>query len=724
MAMWNGEMLDELKNHLSKTGNNGVGAEPNPDSEPEKIQVTEIVTEIIESDDQKGSNEAPSKNEADYNTAFKSNEKTTPSRAFEGLFKNQNTKFGGNMENNSKSSILSMSLIDASLNTDSDIAKVYEGLNKYIEESRLEEKLNAKIKTILVSNTKDYPNVGNLFLTTILTVAISDGVALTFPSVFPQSQNEDSTIQNIMDYDERIRNEISNTRGSSNKMQKNFYTPDIIVDSKFKEICKEHVRREVSGEVKVVLLPPFILSNQESLKEAEDRRIAINKIAAASLNSLYTTLAVNIRKETRDVVVSDLFSNGNKMSLELNIHHPDFSVKDLAGNTHRANFQICGSCTSDRQENDQSWNQSGTIKKLLITSGYVDAIPYTEKVNLGFQNFKNMVRLMPNVVVTDIAMKTPTLNMFLLGLINSTILLDKSASLMVFKNNIKSKNDPSGFDHICDISAEVSNGMLQQGGKGEKVRIDLKDKKLSDEAINGILTEMFSGPAMLSLDIIPYNSCSNAEHTILKAAISSNQNDQIHAINDIIGSADVLTNGAFSNIFNPNKGMIRSEDIFANVTWFPAGVFYSGSEVHDLREIDLSVIANTCVGAKSGYVFRWTQADIAYGKDGREDCILEKLDILNKGIELSSNAFVTSRGYRVTFTSDFISALTKAVQENGLDYKFSTNTLDLKTSTGYEQVAEMYAGAGFKQNPGFIRNTGYNSNGRRSLFSSKLGLWD
>lgn len=712
MAMWNNEFLQGIENHIKEYGD---GEEKAEDTDTEtKIEVTEIVEDLTQSN-------KPKVEVAE--TEFKQSSETH--KATNSFTQNTfNKQSGGNMENG-KSSILSMSLIDASLNTDSDIAKVYEGFNKYIEESRLEDKLNAKIKTILVSNTKDYPNVGNLFLTTILTVAISDGIALTFPTVFPQSQNEDSTIQNVMDYDERIRNEISNSRGNTSKLQKNFYTPDIIVDSKFKEICKEHVRREVSNEVKVVLLPPFILSNQESLKDAEDRRIAIHKIAAASLNSLYTTLAVNIRKETRDVIVSDLFSNGNKMSLELNIHHPDYSVKDLAGNVHRANFQICGSCTSDRQDNDQSWNQSGTIKKLLITSGFIDAVPFQDQINLGFQNVKKIIRLMPNIIVTDIAMKTPTLNMFLLGLINSVILLDKSASLMVFKNNIKSKNDPSGFDHICDLSGDVNNGFMgQPGAKAEKIRVDLKDKKLSDDAINGILTEMFSGPAMLSLDIIPYNSCSNAEHTILKAAISSNQNDQTNAINDIISSANVLTNGAFSKNFNPNGGMIRPNDIFANVTWFPAGVFYSGSEVHDLREIDLSVIANTCVGPKAGYVYRWTKADMDFGRDGREDCILEKLDILNKGVELTTNAFVTSRGYRVTFTSEFISALTKAVQENGLEYKFSTNTLDLKTSTGYEQVAEMYAGAGFKQNPNFIRNTGYNAGGRRSQFSSRLGLWD
>lgn len=638
------------------------------------------------------------------------NERLTSSLSFA-------TQNNNNVGERKMTSILDLNLMSSYAGSgNTDIEKIKDIISKTIEENKLEDRIKAKIRTILVSNDREYPNIGTLFLSTILVTAVTDGIGLSFPVVFPQSQNERSTVQSIMDYDAKIRQELVNSRSTNFTKQKNFYTPDIVVDKRFKEICKQHVSRELGGDVKVFLFPPFVVSENESIKTEEQRNVIASKILMAAFNTIYTHLSVTIRKTAKDVSVSNLFTDGRKFQLELNIHGPDYKAMDLAGNVNRANFQIVGTSTTGKQETDTSWNQSGQNDKLTVTSGYMDAIPFTHHKQQGFENVK-CVRLMPHIIVTDIFMNTPTLNMYLLGLLNSTLLIDKSASLMVFKNNIKTQNDPSSLDNIVALGNEIFGG--QQ--KNKDVKIDLRDKNLSDETINNILKEMFLGKPVLSLDIIPYTSTTNCNYTILRAATSQpGSDDQKNAINDIVSSADVLTNGIFSKLFNPNGVMIGWNDIFNKVRYFPAGYYYKGSEIHDLREIDLSVLAKECTGAKAGYVYRWCEAD---NIPNREECIMEKLDILNKGIELTNNTFITSRGYRITFSSKFIRVLMEAANQAGLDFEYKANTLDLRGNNGYEHMADVYGSAMFDANTPLIRNTGFGNGKRFGGYGSSFGLF-
>jgi hypothetical protein len=177
----------------------------------------------------------------------------------------------------------------------------------------------------------------------------------------------------------------------------------------------------------------------------------------------------------------------------------------------------------------------------------------------------------------------------------------------------------------------------------------------------------------------------------------------------IIQAADDLTHGAFSEFF-PNNAPVT---LRMNETILLGYYKAKSGELRDIREIDYLALLNLYGQTRKDIVDDYSDTIVRVDHD--EALRLEaRMNILRKA---TSNAVFTGRGRRVTCSSEFIVAFTKAVEATRITMPIRAPHFD--TTTSRRAVGQYGAGmvSGYGSSTLYSRSTGPSVSGGSSIGS-------
>ena len=290
-----------------------------------------------------------------------------------------------------------------------------------------------------------------------------------------------------------------------------------------------------------------------------------------------------------------------------------------------------------------SLNAKTNKQTLAVTAGFIDAIP-DEVV----QNFMGMapvttIRLRPHVVITSNSVANPTVNFMLLGLITSTIMVNKNMWLPAL--NAKENKSVGALNILTNLNNDP------QG-----IPLDLVNKKYSSQDVYNVIGQMFTLSPVLSMDLENFGIGSSYGSILAVAADDSNR-AKLDAAREIIKAASWLTNNLFPATFDPNKIFA-----FAAVP-VPVGIWEDKNGLRDIRDIDTAFVA---ANGSPELLNKWVLSSMPKSITGL-DPYISKVEVISA---LIPNAEITGKAFRVTFNSEFISELTKAAAAAGLDMSY------------------------------------------------------
>lgn len=315
---------------------------------------------------------------------------------------------------------------------------------------------------------------------------------------------------------------------------------------------------------------------------------------------------------------------------------------DLLGKPVRTDWrlELNINSTSNRQ---QSLNAKNSRQTLTVTGGFVDAIP--EEITQQYMGVPPVtnIRLRPHVVITTNSVANPTVNFMLLGLISSTIMVNKNMWLPAL--NAKENKSVGALNILTNLNNDP------QG-----VPLDLVNKKYSAQDVYNVIGQMFTLSPMLSMDLENFG-ISSSYGSILAVAADETNPARLDAAREIINAANWLTNGVFNTSFDPNK-------IFAfSAVPVPVGIWEDKNGLRDIRDIDTAFVA---ANGSTDLLNKWVLSSLPKAITGL-DPYITKVEVISA---LIPNAEITGKAFRVTFTDQFISELTKAAAAAGLDMSY------------------------------------------------------
>ena len=289
----------------------------------------------------------------------------------------------------------------------------------------------------------------------------------------------------------------------------------------------------------------------------------------------------------------------------------------------------------------------------------------------------NMIRLHPNIILTNNDGISPTHGFMLLGLATGTVMSNEDLWLQTFASiDNKSLNNPGALNIITNIEGE-------QSGVGAVP--DLSSKKLSAEELYGILRKMYTLDPIISYDIESFGPQSYYT-ALLAAGASPDAAVSSAARKEIIETCVELTNGIFPEDF-PQSDIFVSEGVV-----IPLGKWSDKSGERDIRDVDLAFIANQ--SGDVNLINKWAMSNLPRRVSGL-DPFIARTEVINT---LIPDAVINGKAVRVTFTANFLSTLASSVERCGLSARYESGLVinkqyNLTQLTDYLASASLHGSA-------------------------------
>ena len=321
-------------------------------------------------------------------------------------------------------------------------------------------------------------------------------------------------------------------------------------------------------------------------------------------------------------------------------------VYNDVGNPIRADWKI-DLYQSIKQRQTTSINLQNTELACSRTCGYVDVIPAEVQVGVTPMGQPQVgTRFHPHIIITSTEGTQPTIGYLLLGIVNSFVMNNVNMWLASLK-----PTDATNNIGILNAIATVDEG------KGEK--INLADKKYDMNSVYSVIRKMVSLDPIVSIDVESFGPQTSYSSVIAVAAQPGASAEKHAALQAIVKTASVLTNGRFP-IEYPINDIFAGEGVI-----IPLGKWSDKGGERDIRDIDYTFIA---AHSEDASLLNQYALSMLPKSQTSYDPFLTKVGIISK---LVNTAEITSKGIRVTFTRNFINTLSAAVVGAGLNVQYT-----------------------------------------------------
>lgn len=327
---------------------------------------------------------------------------------------------------------------------------------------------------------------------------------------------------------------------------------------------------------------------------------------------------------------------------------------DYSGNPVRTDIKVTMTSHTGQKNSNGSLNGQERTRVLGVAGGYIDTVWSDEQVN----------QAMPQLMGPKPKFKARLIMTTLENQAMQTIpsqLLALSASMLLREGNnwfgyFTPRRLAAGAHRVDkrDVGALNIEGNIGNDPSGFDKMIDTKDAAFDGIALQRLIMSLFVPGMYFSLRV----SDAGADtwyNSVFKAAADGNPN----AINAILAGANTLTNGNFQKFYTSGASPVLKNEDRVHM-----GYYIDANGVKcDLADIDYLAIMNLVgrndptVGAAWSNTFYGTNEPLNVRLAARWKMIQDVV---------GGTAVLTGYGRLVTFTTEFIDALGKAVAATGL----------------------------------------------------------
>lgn len=461
----------------------------------------------------------------------------------------------------------------------------------------------------------------------------------------------------------------------------NVFTPDDAIDDVLHSVIKSVLRKEYPNGGDTI--NNIILTAVDGVvvpTHHGDTAVMAARLASIAFNACTVDQAIN-SGELIDLNIKQARTKSNKLlKIESNMSSSATSFNEV-GEPIRSDWTLSLSAI-DLNNKFTSLNTQNQNVVLSKVTGYTEAFPVEVSIPVGYNMPPvTQLRLRPHIILTSNSVFMPSTGYALLGIISSLVMTNPNMWVAsVMPNPIKKNNNG-----VLNILTNLENNQNRIGAV-----IDFNNKKSSTDEIYSVIKQMYSQTPVVSIDLPSFGPETYYESIFAKASETNNTSEKISACNIIIKSANWLTDGHFPADFPINEIFANSGIVIPNGRWSDK------TGERDIRDIDLTFITEHTTD--TNIINRWILSNLPQSVTGN-DPFFTKLDIINK---LIPDAEITGRSVRVMFTSKFISTLSNAAMQAGLDVKFEPE-ITFADNTSIGSIGGYLDNAGIQGAAGFAR---------------------
>lgn len=374
----------------------------------------------------------------------------------------------------------------------------------------------------------------------------------------------------------------------------------------------------------------------------------------------------------------------NADSLQIVVNPNDHQLIDAAGQPIRNDISITTSIVPrQKPQASRSLNSSSQPKLFTKVGGYMDVFwaPSAQPHGgYGYPMQTNELptwKFAPRFVVTNMEnMLTTSVAGQLLALVTARSVQENQNWWTAFIP--RSRTGGKRIDIRDPGAFNIEGNLGQEAGYGKIVKTDSATFTLQD--MGDLLSKLFRPEVHISLTVSRLGSDAWFNEVFVEAAKGN-----VDAISDIIAGANELTGGTFAKYYNSaNNPVIQNGNQAQGHQDCLHGGYYIGEDgKRDIRDIDYLAVMNLkgsndpMIGAKWTDTFNRVDYPIRLRMASRKRLIDEAT-----GMEMH----YTGIHRLVTFTNEFMNALTKAVIECGITTNVSCPNPFADYSTQRAQV--------------------------------------
>jgi hypothetical protein len=367
----------------------------------------------------------------------------------------------------------------------------------------------------------------------------------------------------------------------------------------------------------------------------------------------------------------NLFKLDNDSNLVINIAFQSAPVEDDAGQVIRSDIMIGFSSNSTSNNNRQMMNTPNRSMNISEVNAYMDllwappeySVPYGayqqpyqnnnpfQQPNPMMQGQKYVGRLVITNVVSNFGY-TP--GSILLALYTAMSMQENSNWVQYYRPS------PSKGLDLKDVGALGIEANFENNSSGFGTRIDTKSESFTLNMLGLLITNLIRPQLVISIDV-PRCGASTWYESVFVAAANGKQG----AIDSIVATADDLTNGLFSKRYNPSMPMFVDVGNQVHLGYYND----SAGQRRDIRDIDYLAVANL-VGETSPNLIRdWSDTFVQgqYPMDQRLDARKKMIMSFTR-----ESAEFTGFADRVTFSGEFLTTLSRCIQESNMRVQINT----------------------------------------------------
>lgn len=438
--------------------------------------------------------------------------------------------------------------------------------------------------------------------------------------------------------------------------------------------------------------------------------LAANSLAAA-------TNELRIRSDGwKDLNIRE-FTQGYQYSVNVNFNNNQ-RIQDIVGNPIKSDivmeYVLSRKSTQPIPGQYNSLNKGENETKAGLITGYIDLIWSFDEGQIGGggmllnNNFINNGNIPPlytaNFVITSLKYDYAATPASILFTLANAMAIENN---QLWKQYFKPIDVPKGtidFHDIGNIGYEFIPHFKKFGGsvdenliKGGNAYIDFKSDKIGVDVLYQVLGIAIAPQIFVSLDVPDASPDTWALSMFADAADGNKVAEDV-----IIKAANDLTDGAFSKLYRSSGSMFYNPGNRIHLGYY----LDADQNKCDIRDVTY-LAALTLSKGELSYVKDFSDT---YNKTGYD--INLRLSARKKLINewTGGNAVITGYANRVTFSKEFIYALTAAINQSGYVPRLQTASCPINVGN-YRAVPTYLNNVLIDQNMLHTANGGFNYNG-------------
>ena len=527
-------------------------------------------------------------------------------------------------------------------------------------------------------NVFDKEHFVNLAYSCIVVSLYKNNVVNYYVILLEETGRKPYTVYNIIqEYNNCLRNGI---------IMPYIHTADDAINHVLREMIESELALEYGSGLKYVNVDGVVLTEKHP-----DLDAVIPVLATLAYNACFIDIELGFNSSS-DVNLVAVSGNNGTHTVRIETSHVTNITTNEIGNPIRADWRLDLIVASNNNVINRVLNSESTVRTITRTAGFIESVP--TYMRLGYPTItgqpQEVVKLIPQIVITSIGTTQPSIGYSLLGVITALTMTDKNMYLGVLKPGVKDNNVGA-----LNILTKIDDG------HGE--RIDFNNKDYLPEDILAALDNMYGGSPMVSMDIESFGPQSAHTSVFASSASGLNNNGINGASKKILETVSQLTNNNFPADFNP-KEIFLNEGIIV-----PLGRYSDKDGMRDIREFDLATLCKHTDDPT--IIARWTNTNLPMSTTGN-DSFLTRVDILSKFIP---SAEITGKALRVTFTTKFLNTLSNTLRSMG----FITNyepIIRVNNMANMAMLGSYFNNAGFSGNLGFATDVGSGLNTYQTVY--------